>query len=243
MKGLQIPNFVDGDFAEWRKKFDCVALAKEWKETDKERYLPLFLEGNAFNLHNSLIEAKHPYAKVIQQLETTFCHGRAELLRNFQESKLSPGNSAQLYLLGLREMCKKCYPDFQAKERETLIYDKFVNSIPQQFVSHIISNPSLNDSDSIADVVDKLIAASDSNSSCHVVHHDKDQDKLKSMQEALVQLQKKVDLMSLNNEKRVYSSARTNSAIRCFQCGGLGHIARWCQGNARGMPRGSNGRL
>ena len=49
MNGPTINMFAEGDFSQWRRKFDCLANVKEWSEEKIIANLPLYLDGRAFD--------------------------------------------------------------------------------------------------------------------------------------------------------------------------------------------------
>lgn len=218
---IQIPSFAEGDFAIWQKKFECLAVAKDWNEEDKSKYLPLFLEGEAFQCHDSLPgDVKKSYQSAVNELQKVFGSKREQTLAVFQQLKLEVGKSPRLHLLNLRSVCAKCYPSIDVAGRETLVFDQLKKSIPPQFMTHILSNPALDDADKVVEVLDKLMNVGGV-AECHTVPKTPEGDD--ALQNELRQIKEQVALLAARG-----TQARGNR-IQCYRCGGFGHISRYCQ--------------
>jgi hypothetical protein len=253
MKGFQLAAFAEGDFSDWVRKFECVSKVKKWNEKEKADYLPLFLQGDAFEVHFNLQdEKKESYNEAAKELQQSFCRKRSQVLVEFGELEMKQGKSARMYLLELRKSCKACYPDFGDKEREKLVLDRFMSGIPKKVVPHIVSNKTLTDTDMIADTVDQLLAVS-GEESCHVAMQECDRENIKALQEEISRLHARVEQVasvaragdsrgksSLNerqdppkdnayvNRGRTDIKWRHTQNIQCYRCQQMGHIARFC---------------
>jgi hypothetical protein len=254
MKGVQLPLFRDGEFGKWRKRFECIADVKQWTDDEKAKRLPTFLEGEAFELHASFAEkTRKSYADAARELQCVFSQRRPQALQEFDNLKMDAGKNARMYLLELRSLCQTCYPEFEEERREKLVHDRFLKGIPQQFRSHLISNPSLDNTTKIADVVDQLIAAQ-TTVSCQVTVQEKHVNEMKELQAEVQRLRITIGEMNRSRSSRSGASRfefprNANGggrAVQCFKCQRFGHIARFCTavaGNASGMSSRSDGRL
>ena len=255
MKGYRIPAFQDGDFNGWQQKYECVAKVKKWSPEEKALHLPLHLEGEAFALYSSLSEKRREsFDDVCVELKRVFGQKRTQILIEFENLKMDMSKSARTYLVELQKLCKECYPNFNERERDQLVHDRLLKGMPQQYLNHIICNPSLNDSEAIAEVLDKIISANSTNS-CQVAAHEKSTNDIKALQEEIRRLQLTVEKM--NQPGNYQGSERPSRSLRntddgdrrdvqCYRCQRFGHTARFCtsrMGNFNGASSRGNGRL
>jgi hypothetical protein len=260
MKGIHITTFSDGVFAPWKEKFDCLAAAKEWKDAAKAIYLPLYLEGDAFEVHRNLTEEKRSsYEKASEELLRIFSRGRPEVLKEFEMLKMETGKSAIIFLSKLRSICRECYPNMTESEREVLVRDQFLKGIPQCYLPHIVSNQQLKNCEDIARTVEDLKAIGGTLQVCNSFstqrkdHEDQKilsvdvlgevktlRDEIQDMKVCMMQMGKKNERESAQTAREMYTD------VKCYNCGRFGHIARNCSrvaGNSREASSRGVGRL
>ena len=99
MSGPTINVFTEGDFSQWRRKFECLAKVKEWSEEKVIANLPLYLDGRAFDRFLELNSQQigdvsvSRLTNIMEGLEKTFAPNRNTKLKEFHSMKLQPGQS------------------------------------------------------------------------------------------------------------------------------------------------------
>lgn len=241
MKGIQIPVFAGGDFELWVRKFECVALAKDWKEEEKVKHLPLFLEGEVFLFHDSLDSTvKKSYQASVEELKKVFGPRRESVLVEFQQMKLESGKSPRLFLLALKNLCNKCYPQMDDSVKEIIIMDQLKKGTPKQFVNYIVSNPALDSADKIVEVLDKLMSTGGV-VECNAIESQTQKQDGNRVSSEIKELQEQVALLVTKAKQGNRIEGRVRS-IQCYRCGEFGHISRFCKSQLAGKDSETSGR-
>ena len=246
--------FAEGDFSQWRRKFDCLANVKEWSEEKIIANLPLYLDGRAFDRFLELNSQQigdgdnSKLIKIMEGLEKTFAPNRNMKLEEFHNIRLEPGKSAVELLARLRKCVDACYKDFGYPEKEQLICEQLLKSIPSNILPNVLPHTNLKNADAIVEVVDRLNYVV-VNPSCSVTHGKSELDVLRA---ELTEVKDMLHKMVIDNTSNVRKSSRNENDnfgsskqrnFMCYRCGKIGHMARNCTSeNFYGTPNRGYGR-
>ena len=208
MASFKVDGFVKSfrgsaeEFVVFWEKFNVLADIQGWKDDEtKLKYLPLFLEGDAFLVFSSLSDAdKKSLAKVRGKLEGSFCVSKAQAYKSFTARRLRQDESVDAYAADLHRLASLAG---LAVDDKTMLAEQFVSGLPGEFAKQVrLSSAGKNMTlDDLLEKVRALRVCERDHESCR---HD--------MAAAL---------------PREFGEPRKSSKI-CFVCKNVGHIARDC---------------
>ncbi|KAL3093775.1 hypothetical protein niasHT_027046 [Heterodera trifolii] len=133
--GVKIPKFDGiGDFHKFLREFNMLATASNWHPPDCVRLLPLFLEGEAKEIHQNIpANKKNNWRSLTEELATMTKKLDGPMWARKMLAKIKMGTeSVTEYANKIREMVEIASPDphysKEARENETIHY--FMNGLP-----------------------------------------------------------------------------------------------------------------
>lgn len=92
-----------GDLLRWLDRFQLICRLRKIK--DRAAYLPLHLDGAAFEVYHQLTdEEKNNYDKIVSTLREAFCLNCYSAYEKLQVRRLQPGEEVDVYLSDLRRL-------------------------------------------------------------------------------------------------------------------------------------------
>ena len=261
--------FASGDFSSWLRHFSRCALANTWSEETQLVKLPAFLQGPAASYYDSLAAAdKTTWEALTSSLKRCFSPAveQENFYREFEDSRLRPGEDPNLFLWRLKELLRNAEPDLTPSAFDALLRRQFMRGIPNDLRLKILEadpTPTLKtmlefsqrfralrvisaEPASCATAVDIPTSASD------VLPQ---QEQLERQQQQIEHQQQKLD--ALHDALQTIAAGQANlvaaisnngvrnsegygpqrrSTVRCFLCHNEGHIVRSCP-KRREVPR------
>ena len=96
---------MSGDFSRWLQRVEMVAGLQG--VADLARFVPLFLQGEAFDVYDELAASeKVDFTKMKEKLVKTFCMNRFDAFARLKVRQLQPGESADSLLTDLKRLLR-----------------------------------------------------------------------------------------------------------------------------------------
>ncbi|GLV33386.1 hypothetical protein CBL_20132, partial [Carabus blaptoides fortunei] len=130
MTDMQCGRFSTGDWPEWIDNFNAFALLKGWDDSQKVVALPLFLEGSAKQVFQSLSADQ-------RENWTTLCDALRAILMpeddgaeaRFLQRKQMPGETVAMFAAGLRALGNVAYMEHNNVTKEKLLLRQFLKGL------------------------------------------------------------------------------------------------------------------
>ncbi|KAF4752572.1 hypothetical protein FOZ63_016619, partial [Perkinsus olseni] len=98
-------NSSEESWEQWAKKFSLVASLQNWSDADQVKYLPLFLEGQAWDVYSQLTPRSTSTKEALfSAMASAFDPSPSEAWKAFQGRKYQQGESVDGYLADLRRL-------------------------------------------------------------------------------------------------------------------------------------------
>ena len=250
MPRIPLPDkFSHGDFSAFKKSFNRVAAANSWTDEEKLSVLPLCLHGRAlatFEKHEPTIKSvEDAFIHLTKEFEAAADKERA--LKEFYSCAWGYGLDLDLYAKKLSDLLRRGLSSLDDDDHNRIVTNQFVNGFPSDLRDKLWlvfagRTPLL--TDAVAAARDVIKRDDASVASCA----QRDDALLKKIDEFSQKLEAVTgEVASISSEMRAakfrsggsgpsnqtqagrdYPVRRPERRIRCFNCSGLGHIARDC---------------
>jgi len=206
-----------GDFSQWVEKLELVASLTDVQKLEK--FLPLFLDGTAFNCYQNLpSEVKDNYSSLKKAFLTKFSLDSSLAYEEVIRRRLLAGESVENYLAEITRLARLADSDVSDK----MIKNMFLAGLPPDVKEKIRSANDVNSmtlqslidrAKSIVKSAEICSAAINSDTACHTfsVAHKVENSNLKT------------EFLSKSKEINKRENSQT-----CFICRATGHMARQC---------------
>lgn len=199
---------TSGDVACWLKKVKLVAKLK--KAGDLASFIPLYLEGPAFEVYDQMEETEKEDAKKIEEtLLNAFALSSFNAYETFRQRSWMAGEAVDVFLADLRRLAR-----LAKVENDTLLLRAFVVGLPSDVSSRIQATSEV-DSMGLVKVLQlaRVLIANRENG---------------------VGLVSAVDAAKFPSQNDGTGLVSATTSVRshkgeCFRCGGRGHISKFCR--------------
>ena len=200
----------ESDFGEWIRKVELVA--KLQKVTELEIFVPLFLSGGAFAVYENLDElVKKDYKKLRGALLKAFSSDQLRAYEEFATRCLRPEETVYVYVADLRRLAMLV----DGSASEEWIKCKLISGLPGNLKTQLVAVCSLEQM-TLADVTDRVRALANACGTSIGA----------------------VSLRRPGGEPPSYRGDSGGDGVKCFKCGGIGHISRNCSSPSGGSRGG-----
>lgn len=212
------------DFDEFWRKFLVTANIQKWStEAARMENFPLFLERDAFLVWDELSDDdKKSQAKVKARLEAAFTLSKGRAYQLFVTRTLGVGESVDAYAADLRRLLVASGQAVTADGKSPVLIEQFIRGLPMDYARQARTNGDSSTITKCVDYVRSLISAelprSDGGSSAAAVAPPPGGP-------------------SGHNHGNGRGQGRGRSVV-CFNCNGVGHMARNCTRRAQGQRTG-----
>uniref|UniRef100_A0A158P4I8 RNA-directed DNA polymerase n=1 Tax=Tetranychus urticae TaxID=32264 RepID=A0A158P4I8_TETUR len=207
---IHIPNFsADGeDVLDWLDHFESAAAALEWDEDTKLKAIPAYLTGTASRWYRCCIKPlkENEIPKTFEDFKLKFVSGlspagyRKSLIKELNEKKQRPDQSAIAYSYEVKDLCKRIYPELK---------EDIINSfIDRGLNSNIRTRLDLLTADKDTDFISKVTLAERSLLSRNGDLGDSDEkellvkDKISSLSKQLNEITERLDCLNFQHDMR-----------------------------------------
>ena len=213
----------------------CAELNK-WTD-DAELALQLFplLANEVFDFAMSLSAAKR----------TSYALLKGEIIKEYDgsylESKYADELAARMLrrdadltalMIDLKRLAEKAYPKFSGEDRETLVMNQFIRSLPAATRKQVLLQPKLENCSGLLETAKKIMEVEKGTSSSTVAAVVNPMDEMKAAIELLTE---KVQSLSQGASVARVSQSQETQRFRgpfrgeCYKCHEKGHMARDCR--------------
>ena len=229
--------FSDGDFPTFSKLFSRVAAANSWTDTEQLSALPLCLQGRALSVFEKNEANFKTTSDALKCLEEEFnaTFDRDAALKDFYQYSWGHGLDLDAYAQRLSNLLRRGLPSLGNDDHNRIVSNQFINGFP----SHISEKLRLLFSGRTPKIADVIAAAKDITklgtpvAAC-LTSNDSLQEKVNDISQKLELVT--TEVAAITSEMRTANWRNTTRerqpqkeyGIRCFNCSGLGHIARNC---------------
>ena len=258
--------FSDGDFTAFKKSFNRVAIANAWTDEQKLSALPLGRHGRALTIFEKKEDTFKTIDDAFKGLEEEFdaTSDKDNALKEFYLCSWGQGLDLDVYSQKLSHLLRKGLPSLGDGDYKRIVVNQFINGFPSHLGDRLRlrfsgKSPSLEDALAAAKDLVKLDAPTVA--SC-AVRNDTVLEKINEISQKLESVT--TEVASITSEMRAAKSKsgfrrqtpdgqmesdrhqesrqrRNVREIRCFNCSGLGHIARNCPSPRSGGFKSGNG--
>lgn len=235
--------FTDGDFERFAKSFERIAKANGWSEDEKMTCLPLCLQGRAliaFEKHEKSCKSLTEAFKVLAA-EFSGALDKDSAMKEFNSCSWGAGLDIDVYAQNLLRLSIQGLPSLGDDDRYRLVVKQFLEGFPADVrgkLRLIFSGraPTLTEAVSAAkDIINDQATASTNCASLNECSMEKKYNELLEKLQAVA-----AEVASISSERtqqfkgtsyranRRSPTRRPTAGIRCFNCSGIGHIARQC---------------
>ena len=200
-----------GDVATWLKKVKLVAKLK--KVADLATFLPLYLEGSAFEVYDQMAERDKEAATEIEKtLLQAFALSTFEAYEEFRRRSWIPGEAVDVYLADLRRLAR-----LANVEGDELLKCAFVVGFPPDVSAQLRSTEQTKGLDELARLARVLVANRSAGMAAAAADN--------RMSVVAIQKRDPANVTCFKcNMKGHY--AKDCNKVKCFKCGAEGHIAK-----------------
>ena len=258
--------FSQGDFSAFKKSFNRVAAANSWTDEEKLSVLPLCLHGRAlatFEKHEASIKSiGDAFSHLTKEFEAAADKDSA--LKEFYSCAWGHGLDLDIYAKRLSDLLRRGLSSLSDDDHSRIVTNQFINGFPFELRDKLWlvfagRTPLL--ADALAAARD-IIKRADTTAVSSVTSNEELLEKINDFSQKLEAVTGAVASISsemrefrssspgrnLNQMKRRFNDdhplKRQERGIRCYNCSGLGHIARNCPSprfNRGVKPRPGNG--
>lgn len=130
MADMQCSRFNTGDWNEWIDNFKAFALLKGWDDTQKVVALPLFLEGSAKQVFQSLsAEQREDWTILCDTLRAILMPEDDGAEARFLQRKQMPGETVAMFAAGLRALGNVAYMEHNDVTKEKFLLRQFLKGL------------------------------------------------------------------------------------------------------------------
>ena len=220
---------TSGDVATWLKKFKLVARLKRVETLSA--FIPLYLEGNAFEVFDQLEEDdKEDASKIEEALLNAFAQSNFDAYDAFRQRSWRTGEAVDVYLADLRRLAR-----LAEIENDILLLRAFVVGFPSDISNQLRAATDINVM-SLEKVLQLArVYVANRNPPAAIIAEKKTY-AAKCHSVACYRCGREGHIarfcsVNLKSSSRGHEPA-SSSGIKCYKCGKFGHISRYCTSNA-----------
>ena len=250
--------FSDGDISKFEKTFNRVAKANEWTEDQKLATLPLHLDGRALVAFENHEKSFNSVADAFKLLFAEFgaVLDKDSAMKEFYSCVWGPGLDLNVYAKRLLRLSIQGLPSLGDDDRDRMVISQFIKGFPFEVgekLRLLFSGRVPTLSEALATAKDIVNQQATNNTNCASISESSVEKKLEDLSEKLQEVAAQV--ASISSEKKATGLARSTYRnerrqptskvglhVRCFNCSGIGHLARNCPSpriNRRFQPPGN----
>ena len=269
---LLVPDRYDGKLAwrDFQQHFEACKGLNQWNDSEAASYMLASLQGEALRYVSGMsTEVRHSYKELTILLERRF--GSAKQAENFlaelRHRRQGPRETLQELGQAIHELAIKAYPEIPANARGRLEKAHYIDAVDSQLIREGIhrARPSTLDEAIQAALETENFEKVEMQRRNERIRAGKfargleneDDARLQQMESMFTQrmndIQHQISEMCMNmssgvnrpqsssNEARS-SDAQWREERRCYKCGEIGHLIRYCPHNKRNNRRTGNAR-
>lgn len=218
------------EIATWLKKVKLVARIK--KITDLAAFIPLYLEGPAFEVYDQLSDkAKEDGNAIEGTLIQAFGQNKFAAYDVFRQRNWSAGEAVDVYLSDLRRLAKLAEID-----SDELICCAFICGLPSDISSQLRAGSRISASD-LSEIVKRARVLMDERIQGAMVAVGSTKTGYKASKFSTSNMQRRIECYACGGNHHVRYCKQVRE-ITCWRCQRVGHIAKNCPSNYSGNGNG-----
>ena len=251
--------FESGDFAIFKKAFERVAKANKWDDSEQLAALPLALSGRALLAFEAQETSFTTVSDAFKHLTEEFnaALDKESAMKQFYACRWGNGLDPAVFANQLKGLLLRGLPSLSDDDVQRIVCNQLINSFPST-ISEKLRTLFAGKSPVISDVAaaarDMTRDSGSESQACALQQESEAPRKMGDLEAKINDLAATVAALANRNmdeskykdsgsrsRRNNLSRGRGRSEIRCFNCSGLGHIARNCPSSRNQQRRSSSG--
>lgn len=226
---IGLPSFAGkGSVSRFIADFDTFSILQGWDNDKKVALLPLCLSGIARDAYDAFpSECKKDANAACKRLELAFPSGdKVEAQVQLRSLRLAPDDSLDAFVVKLRGLVSRAFPDTRHTEHDPLLYNYFLQSLPPTYQQALIGE-GIQTFDSAVTKVRNLSCAAKVAAS-QTVRQVAATDETDLLRRRVQELELKLSRLE-RSQVSARPSPGSGSGRTCFCCGVPGHHQTSCR--------------
>ena len=251
--------FESGDFTIFKKAFERVAKANKWDDSEQLAALPLALTGRALLAFEAQETSFKTVADALKHLTEEFNKAldKESAMKQFYACRWGNGLDPAVYADQLKTLLFRGLPSLSDDDVQRIVCNQLINSFPST-ISEKLRTLFAGKSPAILDVAaaarDMTRDSGSESQACALQQESEASRKIEDLEAKINDLAAIVAALAnpsmdgseredggLRSRRNNQPRGRGRNGIRCFNCSGLGHVARNCPSPRSQQRRSGSG--